>query len=160
MNRGPTASNAISFASRSIRPLAFARNPQKTRGSNQKFKLGSGVLFVAMLGASQLAVIPAYADEEQMQRQIDAMKRQLDAMQRELAQTKKQSAQQQAATAPQQAGAAPPQVVTARNGNEIIIPPSAPPAGGSGQGSSFPVRWHSRLDGRVVHRFRRCMARA
>jgi hypothetical protein len=80
----------------------------------------SGLLFAVALGAYQVAVVPARADEEQLQRQINAMKRQLDAMQRELAQSRKQSAQQRAGSASQQA-------VTARNGNEVIIPPAAPP---------------------------------
>jgi uncharacterized membrane-anchored protein YhcB (DUF1043 family) len=75
----------------------------------------SGLLFAVALGAYQVAVVPARADEEQLQRQINAMKRQLDAMQRELAQSRKQSAQQRAGSASQQA-------VTARNGNEVIIP--------------------------------------
>jgi hypothetical protein len=127
MNRGLMASTAISVVGFSIRRSARAPIPLQSRW----LKRGIGGLLVgAVLGASHLAVVPAHADEEQMQRQIDAMKRQLDAMQRELAQAKKQSAQQRAATAPQQAGAAPPQVVTARNGNEIIIPTPAPPADG------------------------------
>jgi hypothetical protein len=83
------------------------------------------LLLGLVIAASQ--VVPAHADEEQLQRQIDAMKRQLDAMQRELAQSRRQSAQKQSAGQP--AGSAPSQVVTARNGNEIIIPPAArPPA--------------------------------
>ena len=52
-------------------------------------------------------------------------------MQRELAQTKKQSAQQRAGVAHQQVSTAPSQVVVARNGNEVIIPPPQPPAGAS-----------------------------
>jgi len=85
----------------------------------------SGLLFAVALGAYQVAVVPARADEEQLQRQINAMKRQLDAMQRELAQSRKQSAQQRAGSASQQA-------VTARNGNEVIIPPAAPPPAADG----------------------------
>ena len=87
-----------------------------------------------VLGASQLIVASAHADEEQLQRQINAMKRQLDAMQKELAQSRKQSA-------PRQAGNAPPaQTVTARNGNEIIIPspPPPPPADGILPVKAFP----------------------
>jgi hypothetical protein len=125
MNRGPMASTAISVAWLSIRPSALTPCPQQRRRVHLKRGIG-GLLFGAVLGASQAAVVPAYADEEQLQRQIDMMKRQLDAMQRELAQSKKQ----QAVAAHMPAGAAPAQVVTARNGNEIIIPPSAPPAGG------------------------------
>src|ERR1700753_1618779 len=87
-----------------------------------------------VLGASQLIVVSAHADEEQLQRQINAMKRQLDAMQKELAQSRKQSA-------PRQAGNAPPaQAVTARNGNEIVIPtpPPPPPADGVMPVKAFP----------------------
>jgi hypothetical protein len=128
MNRGPMASTAISVVWLSNRSSTLAPSPRQRRRVNLTPRIG-GLLFGAALAASQLAVVPAYADEEQMQRQIDAMKRQLDAMQRELAQAKKQSAQQRAVAAPRQAGAAPPQAVVARNGNEIIIPPPLPPAG-------------------------------
>jgi hypothetical protein len=131
MNRGPMVSTALSVAGLSIRPSALAHSAQRRRRANLKRGIG-GLLFGAVLGASQVAVAPAYADEEQMQRQIDAMKRQLDAMQRELAQAKKQSAQQQAVAAHQPTGAAPAQVVTARNGNEIIIPAPVPVDGGLG----------------------------
>src|SRR5215467_7181700 len=125
MYRVPMASTTISLARLSTRLLAFAHDPQQTRRKlNPRFKQGIGALLLgALLGASQVVVVPAYADEEQLQRQIDAMKRQLEAMQRELAQTRKQSAQQRAGVAQQQASAAPPRVITARNGNEIIIPP-------------------------------------
>ena len=79
MNGSPMASAAISLAWLSIRPSALARSPrQKRRGVDLKFKRGiGGLLFGALLGASQVAVVPAYADKEQLQRQIDAMKRQL-----------------------------------------------------------------------------------
>ncbi len=77
-----------------------------------------------VIGASRL-IVPAHADEEQLQRQINAMKQQLDLMQRELAHAKKQSAQPRA-------GGAPAQAVTARNGNEIIIPPPAAPPSADG----------------------------
>src|ERR1700731_2115266 len=85
-----------------------------------------------VLGSSQLMIAPAHADEEQLQRQIDAMKRQLDAMQKELAQSRKQSAQRQA-------GGPPPQTVTARNGNEIIIPSPPPPAPAPADGA-MPIK--------------------
>jgi hypothetical protein len=133
MNRGPMTSTAISFAGTPIFPSTFAR--QARRGPDPRLGRGiGGLLFAAVLGASQLSAVPAYADEEQLQRQIDAMKRQLEAMQRELAQSRKQSAQQRASTAPapQQASAAPAQVVTARNGNELVIPPPA--------GATMPVK--------------------
>jgi hypothetical protein len=79
-----------------------------------------------LLGASQLMVAPARADEEQLQRQINAMKQQLDAMQRELAHAKKQPAQPRA-------GGTPPQAVVVGKGGEIIIPspPPPPPADGA-----------------------------
>jgi hypothetical protein len=131
MNRGPIASTAFSFAQLSIRPFSFTRNPHHDkREVDPKVKRGiGGLLFGAVLGASQVAVVPTYADEAQLQRQIDAMKQQLEAMQRELAQSRKQSAR--IGAAPHQASATPAQVVTARNGNEIIIPPPPPPAGAS-----------------------------
>jgi hypothetical protein len=121
---GPMPSTAISLAS--THPSPLAPTPQQRRHPNVKRAIG-GLLFGALLGASQIAIVPAYADEEQLQRQIDAMKRQLESMQRELAQSKRQSVQQRSG-APQ-AGPVPAQVVTARNGNEIIIPPPAPPPG-------------------------------
>ena len=129
MNRG--LMTAMALARYSIRPTALSHNPQlDAQGPSPKLKLTiGGLLFGAVLGSFQLEVVPAYADEEQLQRQIDAMKRQLEAMQRELAQTRKQSAQQRASAAPSQASAAPAQVVMSRNGNEIIIPPPTPPAG-------------------------------
>ena len=99
MNRGPMASTAISVVWLSNRSSTLAPSPRQRRRVNLTPRIG-GLLFGAALAASQLAVVPAYADEEQMQRQIDAMKRQLDAMQRELAQAKKQSAQQRAVAAP------------------------------------------------------------
>ena len=101
MHRGLMAFTATSAAFPSIRLPAFAPTPQQSRsGANLRVKRGTGgllcVLFGAVLTASQVAVIPAHADEQQLQRQIDAMKRQLEAMQRELAQTRKQSAQPRA----------------------------------------------------------------
>ena len=126
MKRGPIASAPISLTILSVRPSALTRSRQMGRDVAFKAKLAiGGLLFGMMLGASPFTVVPAHADEEQLQRQINAMKRQLDAMQRELAQSKKQSAQQRASSVPQQA-------VTARNGNEIIIPPPAPPPAADG----------------------------
>ena len=121
------ASTAISLAQFPALSSTFTRPSQRERRSTDlKIKQGiGGLLFGAVLGAFQAAIVPAYADEAQLQRQIDAMKRQLEAMQRELAQTRKQSAQQPAGAAHPHASAAPSQVVTARNGNEIIIPPPA-----------------------------------
>src|SRR5262249_55489857 len=140
MNRGPIGPTAISLAWVSSRPSAFARRPQQERrrdSSGLKRSIG-GLLLGAMFAASQINVVPAYADEAQLQRQIDGMKRQLEAMQRELAQTRKQSAQQ-ASAVPRQANAAPAQVVTARNGNEVIIPPPQPPAGAPIPTKTFPT---------------------
>jgi len=139
MHRGLMAFTATSAAFPSIRLPAFAPTPQQSRsGGNLRVKRGTGgllcVLFGAVLTASQVAVIPAHADEQQLQRQIDAMKRQLEAMQRELAQTRKQSAQPRAGAA----SGAPSQVVTARKGNEIIIPPPEPPPGASMPVKSLP----------------------
>ena len=55
-------------------------------GLKRKFRV---LLAGSMFGASYLLTMPARADEEQLQRQIDAMKHQLEAMQRELAHSKK-----------------------------------------------------------------------
>src|ERR1700739_2829546 len=109
MKCGPMASTAISPVLPSIHRSTFTLPAKQRRsGANRRVKGGIGgllcVLFGAVLAASQVAVVPAYADEQQLQRQIDAMKRQLEAMQRELAQTRKQSVQQRAGVAHQQAG--------------------------------------------------------
>jgi gas vesicle protein len=125
MKRGLMASSAISVAWLSIRPSALPTSPQqKERGVHLKFKrVIGGLLIGAVLGSSQVLVVPAYADEAQLQRQLDAMQRQMEAMQQELAETKKQLAQPRTVAVRQRASSAPTQVVTARNGNEIIIPP-------------------------------------
>src|SRR5271156_4314192 len=122
------------------RPLVLARSSEQKRRGNLNVKRGvGGLLLGAMLSASQLAIVPAHADEAQMQRQIDAMQRQLVAMQRELAQSKKQSAERAAAGPQQAGGAAPAQVVTARNGNEIIIPTASGGLGGALPGKGLPT---------------------
>ena len=77
----------------------------------------------SVLGAPLLLAASAHADEEQLQKQINAMKRQLDAMQKELVQSRKQSALQRGVFTPA------PQAVVARNGSEIILPRAAPPVG-------------------------------
>jgi hypothetical protein len=126
------ASAIISRARLLNRVPAHLPFPQQNRRQvNPKLKraLVLAALSGAVLAASQAAIVPAHADEEQLQRQIDLMKRQLDAMQRELKESRKQSAQTRAAAGQPQPGAAPAQVVTARNGNEIIIPPPAPAPG-------------------------------
>jgi hypothetical protein len=94
------------------------------RGIDPKIKKIGPILFGALIGASQLAAIPAYADEAQLQQQINVMKRQLEKMERELVQAKKQPPAPAPRVAAAPAGAA---VVTARNGNEIVIPAPAPP---------------------------------
>jgi len=122
--------STISLAWLSMRPSVLTRSLQpKRRGVDLKIKRRIGGLLLGLVIAA-FQVVPAHADEEQLQRQIDAMKRQLDAMQRELAQSRRQSAQKQSAGQP--AGSAPSQVVTARNGNEIVIPPTAPPLAAEG----------------------------
>jgi hypothetical protein len=75
-----------------------------------------GVLLAGtVLGTSFLTAAPAFADDAQLQQQINAMQQQLNAMQAQLAQTKAQAAaakqqasaaQQQASTAQQQASSA------------------------------------------------------
>ncbi len=75
-----------------------------------------GVLLAGtVLGTSFLMAAPAFADDAQLQQQINSMQQQLNAMQAQLAQTKAQAnaakqqataAQQQASTAQQQASAA------------------------------------------------------
>jgi hypothetical protein len=117
MKCGPMGRSDISFAEFSV------GSSQKKRAVGLKVKHGiGGLLFGAMLGAAQLAAAPAYADEEQLQRQIDTMKRQLEKMQRDLAASRKPTAQTHSASVP---GTSQP--VVARDGNEIVIPAPAPP---------------------------------
>ncbi len=91
-------------------------------------------LFSSALAASCLAIAPARADEEQLQRQITAMKAQLDAMQRELAQTKKQAMRPQAAPAQQsaanaqRAGTVSPAILNASANGGMAMPTKAMPA--------------------------------
>jgi hypothetical protein len=117
MKRGGVASSDVSFTGLSVR----ASQEEKRRAGLRGKRGISALLLGAALGASQFAG-SAHADEQQLQHQIDVMKRQLEKMEHELAQ-KKQAPAPRVAGVP--AGAAP---VTARNGNEIVIPaPSAPP---------------------------------
>ena len=97
-----------------------------------KRRLGA-LLAGTVLGASFLITAPAFADDAQMQQQINAMQQQLQAMQAQMAQTKKQAAaaQQQASTAQQQASTAqqqvqniPPNLYNA----DLPIPTKGPPA--------------------------------
>jgi hypothetical protein len=86
-----------------------------------------GVLLAGtVLGASFLITAPAFADDAQMQQQINAMQRQLQAMQDQLAQTKKQAAaaQQQASTAQQQVQNIPPNIYNA----DLPVPTKGPPS--------------------------------
>ena len=100
-----------------------------------------GVLLAGtVLGTSFLIAAPAFADDAQLQQQINAMQQQLNAMQSQLAQTKAQAAaakqqasaaQQQASTAQQEASVAqqnlqniPPNLYNA----DLPIPTKGPPA--------------------------------
>src|SRR5579863_5678963 len=118
MKRGGVASSDMSFRGLSVR----ASQEGKRRGAGLRGKYGIGALLLGTaLGMSQF-VGSAHADEAQLQQQINAMQKQLAKMQAELAASKRQPAAVRGANVP--AGAAP---VTARNGNEIVIPaPSAP----------------------------------
>ena len=76
-------------------PKALAEISLRAPSLRDKQKSSAGLcalLFGALLGASQFALAPAYADEAQLQRQIDVMKRQLEKMERELAHAKRQPA--------------------------------------------------------------------
>jgi hypothetical protein len=84
-----------------------------------------GVLLAGtVLGASYLATAPAFADDAQLQQQINAMQQQLNAMQAQLAQTKQQAhaAQQQATAAQQQASTAQQQANVAQTQLQNIPP--------------------------------------
>ena len=60
-----------------------------------------GVLLAGtVLGTSFLIAAPAFADDAQLQQQIDSMQQQLNAMQAQLAQTKAQAAPQSSRRAP------------------------------------------------------------
>jgi hypothetical protein len=122
MKRGPMACADTSVI---CLPVRLSRG----RGIDPKIKKIGPILFGALIGASQFEAIPAYADEAQLQQQINVMKRQLEKMERELAQAKKQPPAPAPRVAAAPAGAA---VVTARNGNEIVIPAPAPPRSDDG----------------------------
>jgi len=117
IKRGPMACADTSVT---CLPVRLSRG----RGIDPKIKKIGPILFGTLIGASQFAAMPAYADEAQLQQQINVMKRQLEKMERELAQAKKQPPAPAPRVAAAPAGAA---VVTARNGNEIVIPAPAPP---------------------------------
>ena len=122
MKRGPMACADTSII---CLPVRLSRE----RGIDPKIKKVGPILFGALIGVSQFAAIPAYADEAQLQQQINVMKRQLEKMERELVQAKKPAPVPAPRLAAAPAGAA---VVTARNGNEIIIPAPAPPRSDDG----------------------------
>jgi hypothetical protein len=88
-----------------------------------KRKLGV-LLAGTVLGASYLIAAPAFADDAQLQQQINAMQQQLNAMQSQLAQTKAQAAaaKQQASTAQQQATTAQQQASVANEQLQNIPP--------------------------------------
>ena len=115
-----------------------------------------GVLLAGtVLGASFLITAPAFADDAQMQQQINTMQRQLQAMQDQLAQTKKEAAppaQQQASTAQQQASSRP--AAGAEYSAESLQCGPADPD----QGAARVVRQRPHLAGRHVHRDGRCVA--
>ena len=68
--------STISLAWLSMRPSVLTRSLQpKRRGVDLKIKRRIGGLLLGLVIAA-FQVVPAHADEEQLQRQIDAMKRQ------------------------------------------------------------------------------------
>ena len=88
---------------------------------NVKRRLGL-LLAGTVLGTSILISVPAFADDAQLQQQIDAMQRQLQAMQAQLAETKRQAkAAAQQAQQTQQAQQAQ-QVQQAQNAPATIPP--------------------------------------
>jgi hypothetical protein len=84
-----------------------------------------GVLLAGTVLGASLITAPAFADDAQMQQQINAMQRQLQAMQAQLAQTKKDAAAAQQAAQNQQAPqTVPPNLYNA----DLPIPTKGPPA--------------------------------
>jgi hypothetical protein len=84
-----------------------------------------GVLLAGtVLGTSFLMAAPAFADDAQLQQQINSMQQQLNAMQAQLAQTKAQAnaAKQQATTAQQQASTAQQQASVVQQNLQNIPP--------------------------------------
>jgi hypothetical protein len=95
--------------------LTFNELPQVLEGVEMIVKRRLGVLLAGtVLGTSFLMAAPAFADDAQLQQQINAMQQQLNAMQAQLAQTKAQ-----AAAAKQQANAAQQQATTAQQQTSI-----------------------------------------
>src|SRR5579863_3867074 len=84
-----------------------------------------GVLLAGtVLGTSFLIAAPAFADDAQLQQQINSMQQQLNAMQSQLAQTKAQAAaaKQQASAAQQQASSAQQEASVAQQNLQNIPP--------------------------------------
>jgi outer membrane murein-binding lipoprotein Lpp len=84
-----------------------------------------GVLLAGtVLGTSFLMTAPAFADDTQLQQQINSMQQQLNAMQAQLAQTKAQAAaaKQQASAAQQQASTAQQEASVAQQNLQNIPP--------------------------------------
>ena len=109
-----------------------------------------------VLGTSILVSAPAFADDAQLQQQINAMQRQLQAMQDQLAETKKQAkaAAQQAQQTQQANGAATtgaeyPGQYSAESLRRGCADPDQRP--------TLMVRQHPCVDGRLVHRDGRCV---
>src|ERR1700745_172709 len=103
----------ISLSFRKIRPQRGC-SLFMVRGVEMDVKRRLGILLAGtVLGTSFLVSAPAFADDAQLQQQIDAMQRQLQVMQDQLAETKKQAkaaaqqAQQTQAAQQQQAQAQP-----------------------------------------------------
>ena len=90
---------------------------------NVKRRLRS-LLAGTVVGTSILVAAPAFADDAQLQQQINAMQQQLNAVQAQLAQTKKQAtaARQQATDAQQQANITEQQVRAAQQAAPNIPP--------------------------------------
>ena len=106
-----------------------------------------------VLGTSFLVSAPAFADDAQLQQQINAMQRQLQAMQDQLAETKKQAkaaaqqAQQNSAGATSAASPASAEY-PGQHSAESLRRGYADPD----QRATLVVRQHSCVDGRHVHR--------
>ena len=122
---------------------------------NVKRRLGI-LLAGTVLGTSFLVSAPAFADDAQLQQQIDAMQRQLQVMQAQLAETKRQAkaAAQQAEQA-QQAQQQQAQNLRPTSRRSLCCGCAS-----ADQGTTLMVRQHPRLDGRHVHRDGRCVAPA
>src|SRR6516225_4207672 len=94
-----------------------------------------GILLAGtVLGTSFLDSAPAFADDAQLQKQIDAMQRQLKVMQAQLAETKKQAkaaaqqAQQTQAAQQQQAQGQPLNVPANLYAADMPVPTKGPPS--------------------------------